>query len=338
MKAFPEQSSTADIKSTEQKIIELFRNRPGEIISGEQLASALDISRTAVWKHIRSLRARNYNIVSVPSRGYRLLGCPDILLPEEIASKLHTNRIGKKIICLAKTDSTNLRAFSLGEQGADEGTVVTAEEQTQGKGRLGRHWESPAGVNLYCSILLRPPLLPLKAPQFAFLSAVAVAKAIETTTSLKPRIKWPNDVLVNGYKVSGILNEMSAEMEKINFIILGVGVNINMRREQFPSDLRHPASSLMIEGGKPVNRSEFTRNFLVILDALYDEFLLSGAGAVREEWLSRSILTGKKVRVSFQKSETVGIACGLDDDGALLIRNTDGKIDKILAGDVSIEE
>ncbi len=338
MREFSEQASTTDIKSTDQKIMELFRKHPGEIISGEQLASALNISRTAVWKHIRALRARDYSIDAVPSRGYRLLHSPDILVAEEIVSGLHIKRIGKKIICLTKTDSTNLRAFSLGEQGAEEGTVITAEEQSHGKGRLGRHWESPAGVNLYCSIILRPPLLPLKAPQFAFLSAVAVAQAIEAATSLKPRIKWPNDVLVNGYKVSGILNEMSAEMEKINFIVLGVGVNINMRREQFTRELRHPASSLLLESGRPVNRVEFTRKFLAILDSLYDDYLQHGPAAIREEWLSRSILTGKKVRVSFQNSESVGIASGLDDDGALLIRKVDGKIEKVLAGDVSIIE
>jgi BirA family biotin operon repressor/biotin-[acetyl-CoA-carboxylase] ligase len=336
LREFSEQILSADVKSTDQKIIELFRKCPGAIISGEQIANILNISRTAVWKHIRSLRARDYLIDAVPSRGYRLLNSPDILVADEITPGLLTRRVGKKIICLTQTDSTNLVAFALGEKGAEEGTVVTAEEQSHGKGRLGRHWESPAGVNLYCSIILRPPLLPVKAPQFAFLSAVAVAQAIETVTSLKPLIKWPNDVLVNGLKVSGLLNEMSAEMDKINFIVLGVGVNINMRRDQFPHELRHPASSLLLESGSPVNRIEFTRNFLTILDSLYDDYLRNGAASIREEWLSRSALTGKTVRVSFQNNESVGIASGLDDDGALLIRHNNGNIEKILAGDVSI--
>jgi BirA family biotin operon repressor/biotin-[acetyl-CoA-carboxylase] ligase len=338
LREFSEQTLSTDVKSTDQKIIELFRKSPGEIISGEQFARALNISRTAVWKRIRALRARNYRIDAVPSQGYRLLHSPDILVAEEIASGLQTKRVGKKIICRMKTDSTNLIAFSLGEQGAEEGTVVMAEEQTHGKGRLGRHWESPAGVNLYCSTILRPPLLPVKAPQFAFLSAVAVARTIEAETSLTPRIKWPNDVLVNGLKVSGLLNEMSAEMEKINFIVLGVGVNINMRREQFPSELRHPASSLFLESGRTVNRIEFARKFLTILDSLYDDYLRFGVDAIREEWLSRSALTGKKVRVSFHDNESVGIASGLDNDGALLIRHADGKLEKVLAGDVSIIE
>jgi BirA family biotin operon repressor/biotin-[acetyl-CoA-carboxylase] ligase len=338
LRKISEQPLTTDFNSTDQKIIELFRKCPGEIISGEQFASALNISRTAVWKHIRTLRSRNYRIDAVPSQGYRLLQSPDILVAEEITSGLNVKIVGKKIICLTKTDSTNLIAFSLGEQGAEEGTVVTAEEQIHGKGRLGRHWESPAGVNLYCSIILRPSLLPLKAPQFAFLSAVAVAKAIEALTPLKPRIKWPNDVLVNGLKVSGLLNEMSAETDKINFIVLGVGVNINMRRDQFTGVLRHPASSLMLESGRLVDRVEFTREFLAVLDSLYDDYLRHGITAIREEWLSRSALMGKNVRVTFQNTESVGIASGLDDDGALLIEHTDGRIEKVLAGDVSIIE
>lgn len=338
MKEFPEQSTIIDVHSKDWKIIELFRKNPGGIISGEELGGALDISRTAVWKHIRTLQEIGYQIEAVPSQGYRLLSSPDILIAEEISSGLVTGTIGRKILCFKNTDSTNRIAFKLGEQGAEEGTVVIAEEQSRGKGRLGRQWESPSGVNLYCSIILRPPLMPVKAPQCTFLSAVAVSQTIETTTTLIPRIKWPNDVLVNGMKVSGMLNEMSAEMEKINFIVLGIGVNINMRREQFPPQLRHPASSLFLESGKPVNRIEFTRTLLTCFDSLYESYLRKGIGPIREQWLSRSALTGRRIRVSFQESEAVGIVVGLDDDGALLIQDDGGKIEKILAGDVSIVE
>ncbi len=338
MKEFPEQTAKTDGQSTDQRIIELFRKNPGGIVSGEELGSALNISRTAVWKHIKTLQELGYQIEAVPSQGYRLLSSPDILIAEEIAAGLTTKRIGRKIICFKKTDSTNLIAFKLGEQGAEEGTVVISEEQSHGKGRLGRHWESPYGVNLYCSIILRPPLMPVKAAQFTFLSAVAVAQAIEKTTSLLPRIKWPNDVLVNGMKVSGMLNEMSAETEKINFLVLGIGVNINMRREQFPSGLRHPASSLFLEGGKPVNRAEFTRALLTTFDLLYDDFLQRGVSPVREQLLARSAFMGKRVKISFQENESFGIAAGLDDDGALLLQQSDGTIEKVLAGDVSVIE
>ncbi|HKZ16107.1 MAG TPA: biotin--[acetyl-CoA-carboxylase] ligase [Geobacteraceae bacterium] len=336
MKEFPDQAAQSHVRSIDQKIIGLFRKYPGKIVSGEELGTALNISRTAVWKHIKTLQELGFRIEAVPSQGYRLLSSPDILIAEEITSGLTTGRIGKKIICFRKTDSTNQIAFKLAEQEAEEGTVVIAEEQSHGKGRLGRHWESPYGVNLYCSIILRPPILPAQAAQFTFLSAVAVAKAIETTTSLTPRIKWPNDVLVNGMKVSGMLNEMSAETEKINFIVLGIGVNINMRREQFPKELRHPASSLYLESGKPVDRTEFTRTLLTDFDFLYEDYLRRGVSSVKEQLLARSAFMGKKVKVSFHDRESFGIAAGLDDDGALLLQLSDGKIEKVLAGDVHI--
>ena len=338
MKKFAGQAVKVDTRTTDQKIIELFRESQGETISGEELGNLLKISRTAVWKHIRTLKELGYRIKAVPSRGYRLESCPDRLIAEEISAGLETIRIGNNIICLGKTDSTNLTAFQLGEQGAAEGTVVIAEEQSRGKGRLGRHWESPDGVNLYCSIILRPPIMPSKAPQFALLSSVAVAKTIEATTSLSPRIKWPNDILVNGMKVSGMLNEMSAEMEKINFIVLGIGVNLNMRREQFPDDLRHPASSLFLESGKPVYRVEFARALITALDRLYDAYLKEGITPIREQWVARSAFLGKRIIVSFQKVECSGVAAGIDDNGALLLERDDGVIEKILAGDVSIKE
>lgn len=338
MKKFSSQTALTDARSTGQKLIELFRRNPGGTISGEELGSALNISRTAVWKHIKGLQGLGYRIEPVPSRGYRLVSSPDMLIAEEISSGLETRRIGRKIICFEKTESTNLAAFQLGEQGAEEGTVVIAEEQSRGKGRLGRHWESPGGVNLYCSIILRPPIMPYMAPQFTLLTSVAVAQTIETTTSLRPRIKWPNDILVNGMKVSGMLNEMSAETEKINFIVLGIGVNLNMRREQFPNDLRHPASSLFLESGKTVNRVEFTRALITAYDLLYNVYLREGIAPIRDQWIARSTFLGKKVKVSFQGTESCGIASGVDDDGALLLERDNGRIEKVLAGDVSIME
>ncbi len=338
MKKFAGQAVKVDTRTTDQKIIELFRESQGETISGEELGNLLKISRTAVWKHVRTLKELGYRIKAVPSRGYRLESCPDRLIAEEISARLDTRRVGKNIICFGITDSTNLTAFQLGEQGAAEGTVVIAEEQSRGKGRLGRHWESPGGVNLYCSVILRPPIMPSMAPQFTLLSSVAVAKTIEATTSLSPRIKWPNDILVNSMKVSGMLNEMSAEMEKINFIVLGIGVNLNMRREQFPDDLRHPASSLFLESGTPVYRVEFARALITALDRLYDAYLKEGITPIREQWVARSAFLGKRIKVSFREVEYSGVAAGIDDNGALLLERDDGVIEKILAGDVSIKE
>jgi BirA family biotin operon repressor/biotin-[acetyl-CoA-carboxylase] ligase len=323
-------------QTLDRKILDIFRGNEGRIVSGEELSSVLRVSRTAVWKHIKSLRELGYRIEAIPSRGYRLLASPDLLIPAEISAGLNSVRIGRRLVCYRETGSTNDDAFKLAEEGAEEGTVVVAEAQRRGKGRLGRRWESPAGLNLYCSVILRPPILPARAAQLTFLSVVAAARAIEAVTSLRPSIKWPNDLLLGGKKVAGLLNEMSAETEKVNFIVLGIGININMDRDQFPDDLRHPATSLFLEAGKPVRRLDLARALLETLDTLYDSYLLNGYGPVREEWLARCNFLGRRIRVTFQDKELQGTAEGIDEEGALLVRAPDGRLERVLAGDVTI--
>jgi BirA family biotin operon repressor/biotin-[acetyl-CoA-carboxylase] ligase len=329
-------SAVGGKQSLEQGMLELFRESKGCVVSGEALGSALKVSRTAVWKHVRNLMAQGYLIESVPSRGYRFLAAPDVLTSLELTSGLRTKRIGCQITSVRQTESTNLLAFRLAENSAREGTVVIAEAQTDGKGRLGRRWESPPGVNLYCSVILRPPMSPVMAPQLTFLSAVAVARAIEEVVRLHPTIKWPNDILLHGQKVAGLLNEMSAETDTIHCVVLGIGVNINMLREQFPSDLRQPATSLLLEKGVSVNRVDFARALLTSLDVLYDDYLCHGFTAIREEWLSRSTVQGRRVRVSFGNWGTDGVVTGVDNDGALLLARKDGTPERVLAGDVTI--
>ena len=324
-------------REIDRRILEIFRGRDGGVVSGEELSRSLAVSRTAVWKHVKALKALGYRIEAVPSRGYRLVSTPDILTPAELSTGLRVARIGTSLICTGETDSTNTLAYRLAEEGAPEGTVVIADAQSRGKGRLGRQWESPAGVNLYCSIVLRPPIMPLHAPQLTFLSAVAVAEAIERSAGLSPVIKWPNDVLVNGFKVAGMLNEMSAETERVDFLVLGIGVNINMRRDQFPPDLRHPASSLAIEAGHEVGRLSFARAFLESLDAHYERYLAEGYGPLRQAWLGRSAVMGRRVRVGGHGEETRGTVEGIDEIGALLLRTASGDLERVLAGDVTIE-
>ena len=336
MKDLFAQEGEAGGNSLDRRILELFREKNGGVVSGEELSGVLGVSRTAVWKHIRTLKEIGYRIAAVPSQGYCLVSSPDILLPAEIAAGLSTRRIGRRLVCFRETESTNAVAFRLAEEGAEEGAVVIAEAQHLGKGRLGRRWESPPGVNLYCSLILRPPIFPTQAAQLTFLSAVAVARAIAETTPLQPEIKWPNDVLVRGSKVAGLLNEMSAETEKVNFIVLGIGININMKRDQFPAGLRHPATSLSLETGCEVSRLEVTRALLTALDDSYDAYLTHGYDTIREEWLSRCSMTGRDVRVTFQDRSQVGTVMGIDADGALLLRLRDGGVERVLAGDVTI--
>ena len=317
-------------------ILQLFRQQD-RFVSGEQLSRELGVSRTAVWKHISALRAAGYQVEATPSRGYRLLSSPDALSAEEICVLLNTAIIGKQLVSLVLTTSTNAEAFRLAEDGAVEGTVVTADEQNKGRGRLGRTWLSPPGANLYCSIILRPHIKPFEAPQLTFLSAVAVARAIEQATGLKPEIKWPNDVLIGGKKVAGLLNEMSAETDGINFVILGIGVNLNMTADQLPDGLRHPATSLYIEGRTKVGRARFTALFLNELDRLYAGFLDCGFAQVRREWQERCNAAGREVVVSNHGCADIrGTFVGIDSDGALLVQYPGGTIERILSGDVRV--
>lgn len=317
---------------TAERILSLLNESKAPFVSGEELSRTLNISRSAVWKQIKVLRALGFTISAEASRGYRLISSPDRLLASSIAHLLQSRRFGKKILSLQEAVSTNSVAFRMAEEGADEGSVVIAEFQTGGKGRLGRKWASPPGVNLYCSIILRPPIQPVAAPQLTFLSVVAVARAIEKLTALQARIKWPNDILIDGKKVAGLLNEMSAETDKVNFVILGIGVNLNMTPAQFPEELRHPATSLFIESGEMVDRTAFTVVMLQELDSLYTTFLSQGYAPARREWLERSRLEGVLVTVTDNNSVRRGRVTGIDEYGALLLDSGE----QILAGDVAI--
>jgi BirA family biotin operon repressor/biotin-[acetyl-CoA-carboxylase] ligase len=317
---------------TAGRILSLLHESDAPFVSGEELSRSLNVSRSAVWKHIRTLRTLGFEIAAGPSRGYRLTSSPDRLLASAVTRELKSERIGKKTVSLQEAVSTNSVAFRMAEDGAEEGSVVIAEYQSGGKGRLGRSWASPAGVNLYCSVILRPLIQPASAPQLTFLSVIAVARAIEQLTPLEARIKWPNDILINGKKVAGLLNEMSAETDKINFVILGIGVNLNMTQEQFPAGLRQPATSLFIESGARVDRTVFTRIMLQELDALYTVFLAEGYAPARKEWLERSRLEGAFVTVTDNGAVRSGRVKGIDGYGALLLDTGE----QILSGDVTI--
>lgn len=320
--------------ATQQEILRLFRERGSECLSGEEISQTLGVTRSAVWKQIGLLRERGYRIEAFPSRGYRLIASPDSLEPAEIGAGLDTAIVGREILYFEETDSTNVRAHDLGEQGKEEGVAVIAESQSAGKGRMGRQWTSPPGVNLYTSVLLRPPILPRFAPQLTFLSAVGVARALQEACGVEPRVKWPNDVLLGGRKVAGLLNEMSAETEKIHYVVLGIGVNLNMTRDQFPPDLRYPATSVLLERGEPVRRSGFARALYRYLDRLYRQYLTEGVTPILAAWEELFDLRGRLAEVEFPDRRIRGRVEGLDGDGALLLRLANGALERVLAGDV----
>ena len=301
-------------------------------VSGEELATMLRSSRAAVWKRIAALRAAGYRIEARHAAGYVLAGTPDRVGPSELAPHLRGG--WRDVRWLARVDSTQRVARDLARSGAAEGTAVVAEEQTAGRGRLGRAWHSPAGENLYCSVVLRPPRAPAEVPQVALVAGIAVAAAVEEAAGRRPAIKWPNDVLLDGKKVAGILTEMESEMERVHHVIAGIGVNLNTRR--FPRELRTKASSLLLLTGRSIDRARFTAGLLAALEARYGRYLSVGFASVRTEWESYSCLTGTEVRVQGPGGEVTGRVLGLDDDGALRLRGPDGGITRIVAGEVTV--
>lgn len=315
------------------EILRLLKETAGGYLSSARLSAQLGISRAAIWKQVGALREQGYKIDALPSKGYRLGAGPDRLLSEEIQDGLRATVIGKEIVSFAETDSTNHRAALLAEAGARDGTVIVAEAQSAGKGRLGRRWTSPAGVNLYLSIILRPTIAPRAAPLLTFLSSLATARTIELESGLRPTVKWPNDVLLDGCKVAGLLNEMNAETERVNYVILGIGVNLNMTQEQFPADLRYPATSLALALQHPVDRVRFCRRLLREIDILYRDYP-DGQEAILAGWLAYFDLLDKKVVVEEPSRTIIGTVTGIAADGALLLALENGDSERILAGDV----
>jgi len=316
-----------------EKILGVLRQAQ-RFVSSQEICQELGISRSAVWKQVEALRRQGYGIEGVSSMGYRLSTVPDSFRVLEMERGFEPLRIGRRIVVLEETDSTNDDAWRLGLQGAEEGTVVIAEMQRAGKGRRGRRWISPARTNLYASVLLRPSVLPSEASLLTLLAAVELCETLKSTAPLEPRIKWPNDVLLNGKKVAGILAEMHAEQESIHFLVLGIGVNLNMSQEMFPEELTYPATSVQCVLERPVERVLFARRLLQNLDQGYERFLQEGAAPVRERWLEYCAHLSDWLEVETPKGILMGRFADLDEEGALVLEVPPSRIERIRAGDV----
>jgi BirA family transcriptional regulator, biotin operon repressor / biotin---[acetyl-CoA-carboxylase] ligase len=316
------------------ELLLLLRSARADFVSGSDLAASMGVSRTAVWKHVKALERKGYLIEAVPSKGYRLTGSPDVIDVSEVQRGLRTGIIGKEIVHLAETASTNTLAMDLAHKGAADGTVVIAEAQTGGKGRLGRSWESPRG-NLYLSVILRPAVPVHKAPLITLMGAVAVAAAIRGEAKVPAGIKWPNDILVGGKKVAGLLTEMSAEPDRIRHIVLGIGVNMNMDPRELPPDVRRTATTLAAEADARMDRTAFTKVLLAGLDHWYHRFLKNEA-EVLEAWKELNVTLGSRVAVSGAGAALEGVASGIDAEGRLILKLDDGTLRQVSAGDVTI--
>ncbi len=319
-----------------KEVLRLLRNQTEGYLSGEEISRRLDVSRTAIWKHMQALKEEGYKIESHARRGYRLCSVPDLLLAEEIRNGLRTKLIGQNgIVHLEEVDSTNNIAKQLAAKGCEEGLIVVAEEQTLGRGRLARGWFSPYGKGVWFSVVLRPPFAPQEAPKCTLLAAVAVARALREISGVECGIKWPNDILFQGRKLVGILTEMSAEMDAINHVVIGMGINVNIKPEEFPKELEEIAVSLAALSGREFSRILILQAILVHLEGLYQEVLQKGFAPVLDAWRSLSLTLGQEVRVMGLKDEFSGVARDIDDDGALLVETAEG-LKRVLTGDVSI--
>jgi BirA family biotin operon repressor/biotin-[acetyl-CoA-carboxylase] ligase len=316
------------------KILNLLRSSGTGFLSGEELARKCGISRTMVWKHVKTLEREGFGIEAVPSQGYRIISVPDTIRLDDLRRGVKTTVIGGDIQLLPTVASTNTRAMELASQGAPEGTVVIAETQTGGKGRLGRTWISPRG-NLYLSVILRPDIPMHKAPLITLMGAVAVASSIRQSLGLSAGIKWPNDILIAGKKVSGLLTEMSAEQDCIRHVVLGIGVDVNMPLAELPPELRPLSTTLAAEAGRTIDRTEFARALLERLDQGYHAFL-EAPSAVLSEWESLNVTISSRVRVSGARESLEGMAQGIDPEGRLIIKQDDGTVRTVAAGDVTI--
>ncbi|MBT9140985.1 MAG: Bifunctional ligase/repressor BirA [Dehalococcoidia bacterium] len=307
----------------------------GRYVSGEQLSNRLQVSRTAVWKHIGGLREDGYVIESSPRLGYRLVSLPDLLLPLEIKDGLKANIFGKQIYYQRTIDSTNRLARELAAAGEPEGTLILSEEQLSGRGRLGRSWLSPAG-GIWFSLIVRPPLPLYKAQLMTLLAVVAAVEATQKTSGLSPGIKWPNDLLLGGRKLAGILTEVSAEMERVNYLVLGIGLNANLSAEHFQGELADSATSLLLETGQLVSRVRWMQNFLTVFEQAYLVAKEQGFASVIACWRRYSVTLGQNVIVISGGRSVHGTALDIDEQGALLVKTAAGQ-EAFLAGEVSLK-
>ncbi len=311
-------------------VLDFLRQQAKAYVSGEEISKKLGVSRSAVWKEIQALRRLGYEIEAQPHLGYRLLTIPDKLFADELSADLGTKFIGREIYSYDELDSTNDAAFGLGEKGAKEGVCIFAEYQKKGRGRLGRSWVSPKGKNIILSVILRPVLLPHEVSKLTLACAVSVIKTIKKITGKNLGIKWPNDIYYENKKVGGILTEMSAESDRINFIVVGIGINLNAE----PGELPPGSTSLKKITTRAIDRIGFGRELLRELEKDYLKLTNNRFDELVKDWEAFSITSGQRVVATLFGRKIEGLAVGIDKEGALWIRQDNGFQERIVAGDV----
>lgn len=317
-----------------ERMLAWFKDRPNEYISGEDISRELQISRTAVWKQINRLRAKGYAFEATPKLGYRLIQQPTVMDEISLLSKLKTQRFGKQLRLVSKTESTQNEAYAWAAAGAPEGALIVAEEQVSGRGRRGHVWHSPAGKGIWMSMVLKPRISLQFTPHLTLLTAVAVCRAIKRIASIQVGIKWPNDLLVNDRKVCGILLESVAEDERLIHVIAGIGISVNLDEQDYPSALGKIATSLKIECGQEIDRATLLAEVLLEWEQLYKLYEEKGFGTIRTLWEANSVMIGRSVTIETPYGVAQGTAQGLDEMGALVLQLPNGAVQKVFSGDV----
>ncbi|CAM4217498.1 biotin--[acetyl-CoA-carboxylase] ligase [Paenibacillus tarimensis] len=307
-----------------EQLTALLKERQGEYVSGEQLSRLLNVSRTAVWKHIQKLEEEGYKIEASRKLGYRLVDSPDQITLTSLLPRLTTERLGKSVKLYDEVDSTQNIAHKLAEEGAPEGTIVLAERQLSGRGRLGRTWLSPKGRGVWMSMILRPTIPLPYTPQLTLLTAVALCRALRRLTGLEIGIKWPNDLLIDGRKISGILLESSAEEERLKHVIVGVGISVNLDKQHYTEDMLDRVISLKMAAGRSFDRSEIIAGFLAEYEAVYALYEQEGFAPIRSLWEALSVSLHKPCKLTTPQGIMEGVPVGLADSGALLLMLQDG--------------
>jgi len=318
-----------------EEVLSLLQKKRRTFLSTKEISEKLRVHPYVVYQAIKELRRWDFEISSEKGKGYRLLRSPFFILPGEVKKKLKTKIMGREVLSYRSLGSTNRLGFRLAEAGAREGTLIVADEQTKGRGRMGKSWYSPPGLGLWTSVILRPNIPPFKAPGLSVCAGLALAQTIRKLTGLDARIKWPNDCLINGLKVGGILLELSAEPDRTNFVIAGVGVNVNHLPKDFPKKLSGRATSVRIEWGEEISRVKLLTSFLQRFESVYLDFKKKGLSPQRQLIKKFSSLLGKKVAVRFGRERIEGLAQDVDDSGSLVIVTPKGER-VVRAGEVTM--
>lgn len=322
------------MESTKTKVLKVLRGTNG-YISGQELCEQLGVSRTAVWKYMKQLKEEGYEIQAVQNKGYRLVEVPDVLGESEIKSRMDTRWVGQEVYFYEEIDSTNTQAKRLAEDGAVSGTLVVSDCQVKGKGRRGRVWESPKASAIYMTLMIRPQIRPERASMLTLVMGISVVQAIRNVLQLDTCIKWPNDVVLNKKKVVGILTEMNAQMDYIEYLVIGVGINANMR--EFPPELQDKATSLQMELGHPVNRAELVAETMKCFERNYEIFeKTQDLSGLLEAYQAVLANYNQPVRVLEPGNEYSGIARGINERGELLVERENGTVEEVYSGEVSV--